>query len=443
MRVLFLIAALFVSTTLIAQETIDYTQFQTPVKQQGQRGTCTAFGVGAMLEVLPGLPANVSEQYLYGGLKVSQDDKPFQEGDQLINYIQSLKQFGIVHEDILPYNPYAIDWESADDELVRLIRGAQIGGVGMYVAANHAKYGVAEEDMLYYNQDNSRNPEVLKNLLRNGHKAVAVSYGIHIPTWMNYSDYSTAIEPKVNVELNGSVYTLKQAQRLYNGDLIRDALDEKVPAYFDDVYRIDPETGDSISNYGGHVVTVVGYDAEGFIIKNSWGTDWGQNGYGRVSYDMHRILVNEMMAIKKATLYQAPNQVPLSANIDIRLKSSLSSVNNKNAYQISLFVPDRLADAQYATVTYKVYDSEGNLLTEKYTLGNTSINRKSFNNTSSAVAPFSDTLPPPDVLFRKGEMTIVATLSDGASEITKTFRGVTYSTDEYKASAIPFSIYNR
>lgn len=37
---------------------------------------------------------------------------------------------------------------------------------------------------------------------------------------------------------------------------------------------------------GGHAVTVVGYDDSAdleFIIRNSWGTHWGTNGYGRLS----------------------------------------------------------------------------------------------------------------------------------------------------------------
>ena len=30
-----------------------------------------------------------------------------------------------------------------------------------------------------------------------------------------------------------------------------------------------------------HAVTVVGYDSEVFVIKNSWGSAWGEKGYIR------------------------------------------------------------------------------------------------------------------------------------------------------------------
>ena len=36
---------------------------------------------------------------------------------------------------------------------------------------------------------------------------------------------------------------------------------------------------------GGHAFVIVAYDAEGFWIQNSWGTDWGTEGFGRISYD--------------------------------------------------------------------------------------------------------------------------------------------------------------
>ncbi|MBK5202095.1 MAG: C1 family peptidase [Prolixibacteraceae bacterium] len=36
---------------------------------------------------------------------------------------------------------------------------------------------------------------------------------------------------------------------------------------------------------GGHALCVVGYNKEGFIIRNSWGADWGKEGYCVMSYD--------------------------------------------------------------------------------------------------------------------------------------------------------------
>ena len=36
---------------------------------------------------------------------------------------------------------------------------------------------------------------------------------------------------------------------------------------------------------GGHAVTVVGYNSEGFLIRNSWGKEWGNDGYCIYSYE--------------------------------------------------------------------------------------------------------------------------------------------------------------
>lgn len=36
---------------------------------------------------------------------------------------------------------------------------------------------------------------------------------------------------------------------------------------------------------GGHAFAIVAYDHEGLWIQNSWGRDWGNRGFGRISYD--------------------------------------------------------------------------------------------------------------------------------------------------------------
>ena len=35
---------------------------------------------------------------------------------------------------------------------------------------------------------------------------------------------------------------------------------------------------------GYHAISIVGYDKDGFIIRNSWGTSWGNNGYTHIDW---------------------------------------------------------------------------------------------------------------------------------------------------------------
>ena len=35
-------------------------------------------------------------------------------------------------------------------------------------------------------------------------------------------------------------------------------------------------------NLTNHAILALGYDSEGLLLQNSWGTDWGNKGYGKV-----------------------------------------------------------------------------------------------------------------------------------------------------------------
>lgn len=72
----------------------------------------------------------------------------------------------------------------------------------------------------------------------------------------------------------GSEQILKQAI-LCNGPCLM-----ALPVY--DITRDDFWNGTELE--GGHCVAVVGYDEEGFIIRNSWGTSYGSHGYGKLPY---------------------------------------------------------------------------------------------------------------------------------------------------------------
>jgi len=54
--------------------------------------------------------------------------------------------------------------------------------------------------------------------------------------------------------------------------------------YKEGVYH---RTGDGFKFQGNHVVKVIGWDSNPdgssyWIIENSWGSDWGENGYGKI-----------------------------------------------------------------------------------------------------------------------------------------------------------------
>lgn len=57
----------------------------------------------------------------------------------------------------------------------------------------------------------------------------------------------------------------------------------------------DVYTGPTGQLLGGHAMVIIGYDDNigAFKLLNSWGTNWGDGGYGHISYDAFRRLVHE------------------------------------------------------------------------------------------------------------------------------------------------------
>lgn len=46
-----------------------------------------------------------------------------------------------------------------------------------------------------------------------------------------------------------------------------------------------PMPGPNENVVGGHAVGIVGYNSDGWIVRNSWGADWGQQGYFIMPYE--------------------------------------------------------------------------------------------------------------------------------------------------------------
>jgi cathepsin L len=74
---------------------------------------------------------------------------------------------------------------------------------------------------------------------------------------------------------------------------------------------IEVEAGDC--NFANHAVTGVGYfnndEGEGFIIRNTWGTWWGENGNFRIRYQPN---INESCFISNSVYRPEVEKWPYS-----------------------------------------------------------------------------------------------------------------------------------
>ena len=76
----------------------------------------------------------------------------------------------------------------------------------------------------------------------------------------------------------GSELALKQAL-IMNGPCVGG-----LPVYNDGKWEFWQK--DSYSDYqGGHAISIVGYNKDGFIIRNSWGKNFGEKGYVLLEYN--------------------------------------------------------------------------------------------------------------------------------------------------------------
>ena len=115
-----------------------------------------------------------------------------------------------------------------------------------------------------------------------------------------------------------------------------------------------PASGETY--YGGHGMLMVGYDDAmgGFLAVNSWGSDWGLNGYLYLSYDFVRSNVWEAWVMTDHVETQSVKRVegrvvvngapaapgtPVSAVVDGQVLASTSTVMVDGAAHFAMDVP--------------------------------------------------------------------------------------------------------
>lgn len=105
---------------------------------------------------------------------------------------------------------------------------------------------------------------------------------------IDFTNFFRLIEQDATMDENGT--NIKQAIVDKHPVLIGMSLpDSFFEIGSDGIFRPKPEEKDYLRSYGGHAMALVGYDdainGGSFIIVNSWGPSWGDNGYCYVNYD--------------------------------------------------------------------------------------------------------------------------------------------------------------
>jgi hypothetical protein len=97
---------------------IDLRSFFTPIKNQGNVGTCTVFAVTSIYEYIlkktEGKNYDLSEHFIYYNIPDSEDSKR-EKGTSYNDVIGVFKSIGICKEDTCPYCPETVDNKPSDD----------------------------------------------------------------------------------------------------------------------------------------------------------------------------------------------------------------------------------------------------------------------------------------------------------------------------------------
>lgn len=355
---------------------VDWRKSQSPVKDQGNRGTCAAFAICGALETFPGLPGDLSEQLLYATLKLHQNDcvqwlqkygqrAELGEGDLFDKYLALFEVLGTCAESFLPYDPDPKRAAaSVPDDLKRYLELAHVPPAALEsIRDGYGKYGFAAADCTVLDATAARDEKRLQQLLAAGTLAIPVGYAVHGPSWSKLSTVGNAgpdgkrvfVHPGMMARFSRDGATWQD----YNTAMIEcmqrgEAFTTAVQTGALKTQRLGQD-----SDYGGHAVLLVGYDDRGFLAKNSWGTSWGDGGYFRITYDYHRLYAGQAVVFTKAQIRNpALSPFELSRRIregSFRIKLQPRPDGARDTWQLSTW----MAEPRDAAFTWVEYTIEG------------------------------------------------------------------------------------
>lgn len=235
----------------LVQVSVDHSPRQTPVKDQKGRGSCVAFAVAGAMESFFKWKTNaqhdVSEEHMFKLFKDSKGANCNEYGFYYTGAWEVLSQNKVCGE---TQQPYA-------DPSQCVISAA---------CSNAAAYSLTDVTIITNTPPENApgwyasNTKVIESLIDAGFD-VSIGAGVAGTGWSGSGAAATGI---IDVELKAD--------------------------------------GTPLAPNGSHAMNVVGYHRAGgyFIVKNSWGTDWGRAGYARFSYDYLQTYVNGALVVTDA-----------------------------------------------------------------------------------------------------------------------------------------------
>ncbi|MBL8752094.1 MAG: C1 family peptidase [Planctomycetes bacterium] len=229
------------------------------------------------------------------------------EGNKLPDYATLFELVGTCAEPFLPYDPnpkHAAP--GVPDELKRYLELAQITEQDLEaVRDGFGKYGFAAGSCTVLDESAARDVQRLQKALDGGLLAIPVTYPVHGPNWSAVKRDAATGRTFLHPGLLGSFREAGTEEWMDYGKcklLMAGKGIEFVAAAKADKVEIKLDEDPKQEIYGGHAVTIVGYDDRGFLIKNSWGENWGDRGYATILYDYHAVFATGALLITDARI---------------------------------------------------------------------------------------------------------------------------------------------